>query len=203
MRCPGSNTPDRHSVCPFQRVLRSSSISLHGGPRMGENPTRWMMALCCSLLLACATDYSSALREPTQPRGRYEQSLDSATNACRQNPAYCVSVAGEGTVVPVAPDVTPVVPPQATAKTETAEAPTHEEPSSESSDADDSVRVPSVEERQRRRDLCRDYYDRCIQARGGTAGRKHNETQCQACYDYCYRVGFWPARANGKICRGT
>ncbi len=169
---------------------------------MSESPALWMMALCCPLLLACATDQHSARREPTQPRGSYEQSLDSATNACRQNPAYCVSMAGEETVVPILPQVIPVDPPQTTAKTESVEAPTHEA-SNESSEANDSERVPSVEERQRRRDLCRDYYDRCIQARGGTPGRKHNETQCQACYDYCYRVGFWPARANGKICRGT
>lgn len=170
---------------------------------MSEHPTHWLMATLCLLLPSCAMGPSSVSMGPAQPRGSYEQSLDSATNACRQNPAYCGSMAGEEPIVPLVPHVTPVVPPRAKAETETAEAPTNEASTQESSDANAAERVPSVEERQRRRDLCRDYYDRCIQARGGTPGRKHNETQCQACYDYCYRVGFWPARANGKICRGT
>ena len=32
----------------------------------------------------------------------YAQSMDSATSACRQNPAYCTAVAGEEAVVPLA-----------------------------------------------------------------------------------------------------
>ncbi|WNG42936.1 hypothetical protein F0U60_01620 [Archangium minus] len=128
--------------------------------------------------------------------------MDSATNACRQNPAYCASMAGEETVVPISPRVIRVVPP--TTSNEQSEAPLQETPESDSSDTEETEdRVPSEEERNRRRDLCRDYYNRCIQARGGKPGRKYNETQCLACYDYCYRRGFWPARVNGKICRGT
>lgn len=143
-----------------------------------------------------------------QPNSSYAQSLDTATSACRQNPAYCAAMAGEETVVPLSPRVIRVVPPQAAADEEKTEEPTQEAAggaSSESSDSDglDEVRVPSEEERRRRRDQCNEYYNRCIQARGGRPGRKHNETQCQACYDYCYRIGFWPARVNGKVCRGT
>jgi hypothetical protein len=146
---------------------------------MRGNPILWMVALWCPLLLACATGQPSPVREPTD---HYEQSLDSA--------------------VPLSPRVIRVVPP--TTSEVKSEEPGQEASESNSSDTSESEdRVPSEEERQRRRDLCRDYYNRCIQARGGTPGRKYNETQCLACYDYCYRRGFWPARVNGKICRGT
>jgi hypothetical protein len=167
-----------------------------------------LLAIACSHspLLACATSTATSSREQTQPRSSYEQSLDSATNACRQNPAYCASAAGEEVIVPQAGRVIRVIPPDTTTseKVEETSQQDSSSASSESSDTETSdVRVPTTEERQRRRDLCRDYYDRCIQAGGGKPGRKHNETQCQACYDYCYRIGFWPARANGKVCRGT
>lgn len=176
------------------------ALRMHGHLRF------WLLLISCPLPMACATSLISVQREQPQPRSSYEQSLDSATNACRQNPAYCASVAGEETIVPLSPGVIRVVPPDATTSEKTEETTTEDSSStsSDSSDTDGSeIRVPSEEERQRRRDLCRDYYNRCIQARGGTPGRKHNETQCLACYDYCYRVGFWPARVNGKVCRGT
>jgi len=59
---------------------------------------RWYLVLVVSLFLdACAA--GSAERGTS--RG-YAQSMDSATSACRQNPAYCKAVAGEEVVVPLA-----------------------------------------------------------------------------------------------------
>ena len=58
-------------------------------------PARW--ALMSSMLLAACAGVPG--------RGapdRYAQSFDSATSACRQNPALCAQVAGAETVVPQA-----------------------------------------------------------------------------------------------------
>jgi len=64
--------------------------------------------------------------------------------------------------------------------------------------------LPTRKEKEKWRDLCMDYYTRCIGAGGaGTPGRKWKETQCQACYDACQRHGFWPLRANEKPCPGA
>lgn len=65
--------------------------------------------------------------------------------------------------------------------------------------------LPPLEERERwERDICRPHYAKCIRAGGdGLKGRKWGETQCQACYDACMRHGFWPLRANDKLCPGV
>ena len=62
--------------------------------------------------------------------------------------------------------------------------------------------LPTAEEMEKRVERCTEYYSRCIEARGGKPGRVHNETQCKACFDACKRYGYWPLRANGKICKG-
>jgi hypothetical protein len=58
---------------------------------------RWYLVLVSVLLGACASGGTGR----GASRG-YAQSLDSATSACRQNPAYCTAVAGEEAVVPLA-----------------------------------------------------------------------------------------------------
>lgn len=64
--------------------------------------------------------------------------------------------------------------------------------------------VPDEDERREWEERCRSYYVRCIEAGGGgKRGRKFDETLCQACWDACRRYGFWPYRANGKLCPGS
>jgi hypothetical protein len=64
--------------------------------------------------------------------------------------------------------------------------------------------LPSPEEKERwRKDICEPHYAKCMRAGGGSIkGRKHGETQCQACFEACMRHGYWPWRANDKPCPG-
>lgn len=64
--------------------------------RQAVTVARWRLVLVASLFLgACASGGRG-------PSARYEQSLDSATSACRQNPAYCVAAPGEEAAIPTA-----------------------------------------------------------------------------------------------------
>lgn len=67
-------------------------------------------------------------------------------------------------------------------------------------------RIPTPEEKAQWDDRCLDHYSRCKdEARGnkwGNWGRKWGESQCQACWEYCRRIGSWPAEANEKPCPG-
>lgn len=63
--------------------------------------------------------------------------------------------------------------------------------------------LPSPEEQEEWNERCLDHYGRCVEeTRGNTWGRKFSESQCQACWDYCKRIGEWPAEANEKPCPG-
>ncbi len=61
--------------------------------------------------------------------------------------------------------------------------------------------MTQAEKRQKHREICQPYYERCIE-KGGEhkRGRKHGETRCQQCFDACMNHGFWPARANRQVC---
>jgi len=70
------------------------------------------------------------------------------------------------------------------------------------SEASPVPELPTPEEREGwRKDICEPHYAQCIRAGGGRIeGRKKGETQCQACFDACMRHGYWPLRANDKLC---
>lgn len=63
--------------------------------------------------------------------------------------------------------------------------------------------LPTPEEQEEWNERCLDHYSRCIEeTQGDKWGRKFSESQCQACWDYCKRIGRWPDEANGKQCPG-
>jgi hypothetical protein len=60
-----------------------------------------------------------------------------------------------------------------------------------------------AKERARRKELCGDYYSRCIQQGGEDIERgQWGSTQCQSCYEECKKVGYWPAEWDDKPCPG-
>jgi hypothetical protein len=64
-------------------------------------------------------------------------------------------------------------------------------------------RIPTPEEQIEWRERCLDHYVRCKHsAEGERWGRKFDESQCQACWDFCKRSGVWPETANEKPCPG-
>ena len=64
--------------------------------------------------------------------------------------------------------------------------------------------LPTQEERERwDRDICRPHYVKCMETGGRHDGRVWGESQCKACFAACMRHGFWPLRANEKLCPGA
>jgi hypothetical protein len=65
-------------------------------------------------------------------------------------------------------------------------------------------RLPSEDEKAEwERDICRPYYEKCMETGGRHDGRVYGESQCKACFSACMRYGFWPLRANDKPCPGA
>ena len=63
--------------------------------------------------------------------------------------------------------------------------------------------IPTPEEKEDWNERCRDHYVRCKHSTEGERwGRKLSESQCQACWDLCRRIGQWPDEANDKPCPG-
>lgn len=57
--------------------------------------------------------------------------------------------------------------------------------------------------RAERKEMCLDYYGRCIQAGGEYLERgTHGHTRCQSCYDECFKTGKWPKDIDGEPCPG-
>lgn len=61
--------------------------------------------------------------------------------------------------------------------------------------------LPTLDEKEKWRDICMDHYMKCRSGRHD--GRVWGESQCKACYEACMRHGFWPLRANEKPCPGA
>ena len=63
------------------------------------------------------------------------------------------------------------------------------------------VKIPSVEEKKRRRKACQEYYEQCI-AKGGEDLERFTEghTRCQDCYGECEKTGVWPDAVNEHPC---
>lgn len=63
--------------------------------------------------------------------------------------------------------------------------------------------IPTPDEKQRWRDLCREHYAACREFFVGDKQRRvWGESQCQSCMDLCMRRGQWPAEANDHPCPG-
>jgi hypothetical protein len=61
--------------------------------------------------------------------------------------------------------------------------------------------LPSPDVQREWNERCEDYYVQCQEGmRAGRWGRKFGESQCQACWDLCRRIGEWPTEANEKPC---
>ncbi len=67
-------------------------------------------------------------------------------------------------------------------------------------------RIPTPTEKEEWDERCLEHYSRCKdEVRGGkwgSWGRKWGESQCQACWEHCRRIGQWPSEANEKPCPG-
>lgn len=61
--------------------------------------------------------------------------------------------------------------------------------------------LPTEDKRKEYLEICLPYYSHCVD-RGGASkdGRVWNETRCKQCFEACKRFGYWPARANNKVC---
>jgi len=64
---------------------------------------------------------------------------------------------------------------------------------------EDETQEESQEEREKR---CLPHYVACIEKIGLKPGGSFGGSQCQDCYRYCRRFGFWPLRMNKKKCPG-
>jgi hypothetical protein len=62
-------------------------------------------------------------------------------------------------------------------------------------------KIPSTEERTRRRKVCQGYYEECI-AKGGEDLEQYTygHTRCQECYRECEKSGSWPDAVNEHPC---
>jgi hypothetical protein len=152
-----------------------------------EDMKIWMLPLWVSVC-ACVGDPSTLVHGAGPVRGRLEQSLDSASSACRQNPAYCTAVAGEETVFPIPVSVSPrPTPPQAATPDGTAT----------QSKADTTELSPEEIKRN-----CNEEFTQCLETPvQSIRGPKFDHSQCVGCRDLCMqRKGIWPSEANGKPC---
>jgi hypothetical protein len=96
-----------HQVAEVALAMEEEPVQLGFGTAGGE------VEMC-----ACVGGPSTMVHGPGPAKGRLEQSVDSASSACRQNPAYCTAVAGEETVFPIPVRTTPPpVPPETAAPT--------------------------------------------------------------------------------------
>lgn len=60
-----------------------------------------------------------------------------------------------------------------------------------------------AKERAKRKELCGDYYSRCVQQGGEDIERgQWGSTQCQSCWEECKKIGYWPAQWDDKPCPG-
>lgn len=63
------------------------------------------------------------------------------------------------------------------------------------------VKIPSAEEKKRRKKVCQEYYEQCI-AKGGEDLERFTEghSRCQDCYGDCEKTGLWPEAVNEHPC---
>jgi hypothetical protein len=62
-------------------------------------------------------------------------------------------------------------------------------------------KVPTVEEKARRKKVCQGYYEECISKGGeGLERYTHGHTHCQECYTDCLTTGTWPDVVNDHLC---
>jgi len=63
------------------------------------------------------------------------------------------------------------------------------------------VKIPSAEEKKRRKKVCQEYYEQCI-AKGGEDLERFTEghSRCQDCYGDCEKTGLWPGAVNEHPC---
>ncbi|WP_375771256.1 hypothetical protein NR798_10260 [Archangium gephyra] len=150
---------------------------------------RWMLLLWVSMC-ACVGGPSTRVYGAGPARGRLEQSMDSASSACRQNPAYCTAVAGEETVLPIPVSTTPLpVAPESAA-------PAKDNASEGSKDKTTELSWQEFKK------ICYAKYTGCLDtAVQGIDGPLYKHSQCVACRDVCMQnKGAWPSEANGKPC---
>lgn len=75
-----------------------------------------LLSMMLVVLCSCVGGASPVVRGLALHGGQLAQSMDSASSACRQNPAYCTVMAGEETVVLIPVRTTPApIPPQTAA----------------------------------------------------------------------------------------
>lgn len=118
------------------------------------------------------------------------QSMDSASNACSQNPACCTAAAGEEPILPIPVGTgSTFVPPQTTAPAK--------EPASEGT-KDKTTEMTWQEIKKN----CDEGFTRCLDtAVQSQRGPLYKHSQCAACRDVCVQnKGVWPAEANEKAC---
>lgn len=150
---------------------------------------RWMVPLLV-LMCACVRGPSSTVYGVGPSQGLLAQSMDSASSACRQNPAYCTAVAGEETVLPIPVSTTPSPVPPETA------APAKDEGSEGSKDKTTELSWQEFKK------ICYEKYTGCLEtAVQGIDGPLYKHSQCVACRDLCMqKKGAWPSEANGMPC---
>lgn len=149
----------------------------------------WVMAVPL-LVCACGTASSSVVRSARPRRDGYAQTLDSASSACRQNPAYCIAPAGEEVVLPVQPR-----PPTPPPEQEAARRPKDK--------AEEQTREKTGELTwQEFNKRCNEEFTLCLHtATQGKHGPLFNHSHCFTCRDVCMRNrGVWPAEVDGTPC---
>jgi hypothetical protein len=76
------------------------------------------------------------------------------------------------------------------------------EPGRPEAEATPIPELPTQEERDRwEKEICLPHYEKCRSGRHD--GRVWGESHCKACFAACMRYGYWPLRANGKLCPGA
>jgi hypothetical protein len=66
------------------------------------------------------------------------------------------------------------------------------------------LRPPGEEENRydEHENICLPRYVRCVDEIGLKPGSRAGTSQCQDCFEYCMKHGFWPARMNKQRCPG-
>lgn len=155
---------------------------------------RWTPLLLLVSVCACVSGPSSMMYGAEPSRGGFEQSLDSASSACRQNPAYCTTMAGEETVVPVLEQT----------RSEPLEATKHDGDKGKSKEK--AAGRPRTEAGARTQkeidDECNERFTQCLEtATQSKRGPLFKHSYCFSCRDECVRQkGIWPAEFDGKPC---
>jgi hypothetical protein len=148
------------------------------------------LALSVVFLSGCGGSASFAVRQTGPRSGRLMQSMDSASSACRQNPAYCTATAGEESILPVPVRVGPTFAPPQTSTSSAEHSP--------EASKDKTVELTPQETKKH----CDEEFTRCLETpTQSKRGPLYKHSQCVGCRDLCVQAkGRWPAEANGMSC---